>query len=413
MAEVKPAGLRLVEEAWSTFVPSPAHDALTPAARREYLSTNPHSYLAVTRGAEDLLPGENFSNEELLADGRRALDKLLEEGAFSQVNTSRFYLYQLETFDHVQTAIVGNVATNDFTDGHVRLHEHVQMDRATHLSRHLDVVAAQSSPIALAYRPSAELDTLVQQILDRQPDLAFTGVDGVTQKVWTIHEEAVSSQIEDVLAPMTLYLIDGHHRAAAARAHQQVIGDEPSNHILCAIFSGDQLRNRSHHRVLALGTETADFLTRLQEYLPVRIVTTRAECENRNPDEIALWAREKCYLVTVPFSAEPCEDGKEANLSVAERLDNLDPVRLQRGIIGPLLGVDGSWSGEQLTYRPGIKSVEDLRAISEDRDEVLCVMRPVLVDDLLDASDEGLIMPPKSTYFEPKARSGVFVRHLS
>ena len=173
--------------------------------------------------------------------------------------------------------------------------------------------------------------------------------------------------------------------------------------------------------MLSLGERTEEFLHQLQEQLPVRTVTSQTESEARNPDEIALWAGDQCFLVTVPFTFTPADTTKSnsagevdyASISPAKRLDNLDPVRLQRGIIGPLLGVDGSWSGEQLTYRPGVKPVEGLRADARDKNEILCVMRPVLIQDLLDASDEGLVMPPKSTYFEPKARSGIFVRHLN
>ncbi len=427
MADVTPAELRIVEEAWASLVPSPAHDSLSPKERRQFLSANPSSYLGVTRGPEDLPPGQDMSNEDLLLDGRRSFDALLDQGAFTPIQAKRFFLYQLETDDHIQTAIVGNVATNNFADGNVRLHELVQLDRATHLSRHLSVVGAQSSPIALAHRGSQELDNIVQRaVTQTNPMLSFAVSGGVTQRIWEIANEQINHRIQELLAKENLYLIDGHHRAAAARAHQQAVADEASDYILSAIFTASELRNRAHHRVLSLGDRTEDFLHQLQEQLPVRVVMSQADSEARNPDEIAIWADDQCFLVTVPFTFTPAaiDDSSEivateqgevdyATISPAERLDNLDPVRLQRGIIGPLLGVDGSWSGEQLTYRPGVKPVEDLRADARDKNEILCVMRPVLIQDLLDASDEGLVMPPKSTYFEPKARSGIFVRHLN
>ncbi len=426
MADVTPAELRIVDEAWSSLVPSPAHDSLSPKERREFLSANPSSYLGVTRGPEDLPPGQDMTNEDLLLDGRRSFEALLDQGAFTPIMARQFFLYQLETVDHIQTAIVGNVATTNFADGNVRLHELVQLDRATHLSRHLSVVGAQSSPIALAHRGSEELDGIVQHAVNKtEARLSFAVSGGVTQRIWEITDEAVNHRIEQLLSKENLYLIDGHHRAAAARAHQQAVADEASDYILSAIFTASELRNRAHHRVLSLGERTEEFLNQLQEQLPVRVVTSQADSEARNPDEIALWAGDQCFLVTVPFTFTPAaidpsavvptEQGaiEHSSISPAERLDNLDPVRLQRGIIGPLLGVDGSWSGEQLTYRPGVKPVEELRADTKDKDEVLCVMRPVLIQDLLDASDEGLVMPPKSTYFEPKARSGIFVRHLN
>lgn len=411
MANITPAALRLVEPEWAAQVPSPAHDALTPADRREYLANNPASYLGVTKGPEDLAPGQTMSNEELLQSGRQALDELLIQRAFSSIHSERFYLYQLQTDEHIQTAIVGNVSTQDFSNGNVRLHELVQLDRASHLGNHLRVVAAQSSPIALAHRGCDELDQLIAGVIaGAEPQLDFSAGDGVTQRVWEITGPEHTSQIIRSYQSLTLYLIDGHHRAAAARSHHLSVGNKDSETTFCAVFSARQLRNRAHHRILSLGEDTEDFLARLQQDLPVRVVSDNAVAEARNTDEIALWHGQSCYLVTVPFSATSADaDG----LSAAERLEDLDPVRLQRGIIGPLLGVDGSWSGEQLTYRPGVKPVSELRQSTIAANEILCVMRPVEVDDLLDASDDGLVMPPKSTYFEPKARSGVFIRHLA
>ncbi len=420
MADVKPVALRVVEETFANEVPSPAHDSLTAAGRRAHLEAKPASYLAVTRGPEDLEPGQEMTNEELLQEGADALAKLLEQGAFGPIRPESFYLYQLETPDHVQTAIIANVATQDFADGNVRLHELVQLDRATHLSRHLAVVAAQSSPIALAYRESPALAQVLESVMRaKDPDLTFSGGDGVIQRVWEVPHAQYGVRIEALLRPAPLYLIDGHHRAAAARAHQQAVGDEPSNYILSAIFSSAELRNRAHHRILSLGEGTADFLSRLMERQEVRVVDSDNEAMARKQDEIALWFGGLCYLVTVPFNGHHGTAAYSGGLDntklppVQNRLENLDPVRLQRGIIGPLLGVDGSWSGEQLSYRPGVHTVSELRQDTELNREILCVMRPVMIRDLLDASDEGLVMPPKSTYFEPKARSGVFLRHLN
>lgn len=412
MAEVRPASLRLVSQSWSSVVPSPAHDAMTHEARRAYLAATPSSYLGVTRGPTDLAPGQHMTNEELLGLGRQALDSLIDQGAFGPIRPASFYLYQLQSEDHSQTAIIGNLATENFADGTIRLHELVQLDRATHLSRHLSVVGAQSSPIAVAHRGSKELDSVIERLLDQtKPILVLPDSGGLSQRIWAVTDAEATQEIQDHLGVLTLYLIDGHHRAAAARAHQQAVGDEASNCILGAVFAAPELRNRAHHRVLCLGDAADNFVARLHALLEVRTVDTIEAADQRSPDEIAIWADGTCHVARVPF----VHAGRHASpdsLGVAERLDNLDPVRLQRGILGPLLGVDGSWSGSQLSYRPGVLPVADVEEDCRNRGEILCVMRPVEVNDLLDASDDGLVLPPKSTYFEPKARSGIFVRHL-
>lgn len=403
MTTVLPLHLRLVRPEWTDRVPTPAHDALTAAARRQYLLENPDSYLAVTRGPEDTAPGTERTPAELLAEGRASLERLLETGAFSPLRPASFYLYRQRSNDHEQTAIVGGVATSDFLDGQVKLHENVRPERASHLGRHFDVVGVQSSPIALAHRPLPNISAITQNITSsEEPLLSFSSDDGLHQDVWAVSDPRDSQTIMDTLATHDLYVIDGHHRTAAAIAHRDFAGPGRADRVLSAIFSSDELSNVAHHRVLALGQETGEFLKRLTAELPVRIVTSIHEVRTREADEIAIRAHGYWHLVRVPFIG--------SHSSIADRLDNLDPVRLQRGILGPLLGIDGKVYDDVLSYRPGIVSGEVLASEADERQLVFAMMRAVDVDDLLAASDAGLIMPPKSTYFHPKARSGLFVR---
>ncbi len=404
MTTVLPLHLRLVKPEWTDRVPSPAHDSLTPEDRRRYLLVHPDSYLGVTRGPEDLPPEGNWTTDDLLDAGRESLDRLLETGAFSELRRASFYIYQLERHGSVQNAIVAGVATADYAEGRVKLHENVRPERAEHLGRHFGMVGVQSSPIAVAHRPLPVIKQIVQrQIAKGDPLLDFETPDGLRQRVWPVEDAEAEVAIMDTLATEDLYLIDGHHRTAAALAHRAAAGPGRADRVLSAIFSADELTNRSHHRMLDLGDGTADFLEELMNRRTVRVVDSMVEVQRRTEDELALRARGRWYLVSVPFIGSPD--------SVADRLENLDPVRLKRGVLEPLLELGGTgYHSEMLSYRPGTRPNADLAAEADGNGFVFAMMRPVEVGELLAAADAGLIMPAKSTYFDPKARSGVFLR---
>ncbi|MEZ5226461.1 MAG: DUF1015 family protein [Acidimicrobiales bacterium] len=223
MATVEPLGLRLVTAEFADRVPSPAHDSLTPEGRRLALEANPESYLAVTRSLEDLDPSVAMSNDELLALGRRSLDRLIALGAFDGGHAPRFFAYRLATDTHCQTGLVGGVATADFAQGVVRAHEQIHHARSTHLARHLAVVGVQSSPIAVAHRPIPELRAYLDQATEQKPAHTIASEPGFTQTIWPIDATA-SPAITDLLRPTPLYLIDGHHRGAAAVEYRRLAG---------------------------------------------------------------------------------------------------------------------------------------------------------------------------------------------
>ncbi len=401
MATVLPLHLRLVRSEWADRVPTPAHDSLTPAERRRFLAEHPDSYLAVTRGPEDVLGG--VTRDELLAQGRASLERLLDTGAFTPLLPANFYVYELKTSDHSQIGVVGGVATSDYSDGSVKLHENVQPERADHLGRHFSIVGVQSSPIALAHRPMPAMADLLHSVRDHaEPDLDFESIDGLQQRIWAVTDAETSQRIIDLLAQTDLYLIDGHHRTAAALAHREMTGPGRADRVLSAIFSSDELRNRAHHRLIHLGEQTGEFLRELQEQLDVRTTSDPDVVAAREPEELALNAGGTWYLVRVPFVGQ--------SDVIGDRLENLDPVRLKRGVLEPLIGIDSMSYDSALSYRPGTVTSDELAAEAASDGLIFAMMRPIDIDDLLAASDAGLIMPAKSTYFEPKARSGVFVR---
>ncbi len=406
MVTFAPLGLRLVEPAFAGRVPSPAHDSLTPEGRRAVLLANPDSYLAVTRSIEDVDPAITITIDDLLNQGRASLERLLDRGAFGPVLDERFFVYQLRSGDHVQTGLVGGVATADFATGAVRVHEQIHHDRAAHLERHLAVVGVQSSPIAVAHRPLPPIAALLARLVEEPPALEIASEPGFVQRMWPVATEH-TTLIRRVFADQPLYLIDGHHRGAAAVEHRRLVGPGAADLSLCALFSTDELASFAFHRVLprSIGTSpTADTLTARG----ARPATAPGQGAEPAADEVFAFdgSTRRWWLIPAPTVE-----------GVARSLADLPPTRLAH-LLDTVFGASSAdatfepaWH-HLVRYRPAVLPLSQLETEAEAGGDVLFVLEPIGLDALIAVADDGLTMPPKSTYFDPKVRSGVFLRHL-
>ena len=409
MASVSPVALRFVTEQWKSEVPSPPHDALSVENRRRHLQEHPHSYLGVTRAPEDAdNSGEASSADDALLAGRETLIELLGEPVFGETDGPTFYVYRLVDGDHHQSGLVCGVATTDYDNGTVRIHERINQTRADHLARHLQVVGAQSSPIAMAFRSAAAVnDVIARTTQSTEPFLDIVDTDGLRQQLWRVPETEIAT-VQAALHELPLYLIDGHHRAAASSTDLRESGAADGGHqMLSVLFPYEELRNQAFHRVLT-GMDSAALEKALAQRFPVRSTDNPEVVVGRAPTELALAVPSgpeetgqilRWILFDVPFdSTNP------------DALENIDPIRLGTHVIGSILETDESGADTRLSYRPGHADLETLGQLTLNQGEVLFLMRPVSMRTLMEASDDGKVMPPKSTYFQPKVRSGLFVR---
>lgn len=411
MVAIKPVGLRLVRPEWVDEVPAPPEDALSPDARRRHLADHPRSYLSVTRSPNDLLESEMPSADDgppdLLAHSlqlsRASLEGLLAEGIFGPEEPPALYLYQLEAGGHRQTGLVCGVPTADYDIGRIRVHERYNRDRADLLARHLATVGAQSNPIVMGFESSERFGAVADRVAKDPPRLEVAG-PSLRQRLWAITDQADVESMVGSLADLPFYLIDGHHRAAAASAHRATAAD--SDHLmLAALFPVDQLRNLAFHRILH-PVDPHQLLSWLEQQTSLRRASTPREVVSRSDDEIALAVGQsdgapQWWLVTLPRPVA----GRDHWLDI-------DPVRLARHVLRPALDIDEATSDPRLSYRPGADDEAAVTQLRLDDGQVACWMRPVPMQTLLEVSDRGETMPPKSTYFQPKAQAGLFLRSV-
>ena len=412
MAALVPVPVRLVAPGWEQRVPSPAIDSLEPSERRRFIEDNPDSYLTVTRSPDDVEPGEVWNAEAALAASKAALRRLLDRGAFTPPRRPALYLYRLTDGDHRQLGIVGGVSVDDYDRGVVRIHEQVKPPRAQHLADQLGGLGVQSSPITLAHRPNAALTEIVRPIADHnRPAVEMTADDGLHQEIWEVVDVDVVAAVQSALAGEALYLIDGHHRAAAASTHRAEVTDAEGGAgldlMLSAVFPITELKSESFHRWLH-HDDPAVLLAELEAVAAIRPAADLDAVLSRRTDELALWTGGRWHLVSAP----PGEEGGHSPGTAEWSIARLDPVRLDRRILGPVLGIDQTGASDRLRYLHGMADRDDLMRIESVHRGAVWALRPVPMDALLAVSDAGLTMPPKSTYFVPKVRSGVFLRSL-
>lgn len=416
MTEFRPLPLRVVSGDWADLVPSPAHDALTGEQRQSFIADHPDSYLAVTQSHEDR-PGS--SADEVLRANRSALDRLVERGAFGHERAPAYYLYQLEQHVdgravHRQTGVVGGLAIGDFEQGELRPHEQIHAERAAHMAAHLDAVGVQSSPVAVAVRPASGLASLLAAIEAEsgRPMVVAHSPDGLVQRLWPVEDAVRSRELTAVLADHPTYVIDGHHRAAATalhRAHLEAASGQPAadqaQWLLTAVFPSDELLNRPFHRRV-LGTTIDAIVAAVDDRIPWRPVDAVAE---RADAEVVLVAADQMVALSLPAGDAARTPHRGRRDGLARELDDLDVVRIDRWLLEDILGLEPSKRDPRIVYEPGTGFGG---TPSGTTGSVLCVARPVPTDLILDVADAGLVLPPKSTYFEPKVRSGVFLRTL-
>lgn len=397
MTRLSPVAVRIVELAWADRVPSPAHDSLNPAERRAYLERHPDSFLAVDQTPDDL---PETSVDDVLAGGRRALERLIDQGAFGAERPPYLYVHQLEqsrngVVVHQQVGVVGGLAISRFDDGDLRPHELIHDERAAHLGEHLGAIGVQSSPVAVAVRPGSGLGPLLARCRSEAgpPLVEAHGGNGLTQRIWAVKSTARTGQLVALLAANSTYLIDGHHRAAAAASRR-----EPW--LLSAVFPAEELANRAFNRRID-GVNVRDVLALVGDRFAWREVD-RADLDRRDEDEVAL--TDSGHPDVGPWVVLRLPLGDDV-------LDRLDPVRIDRHLLGSVLGIDASQTDPRIAYHPASAFTEPFERTSAaaDQPSVLCIARPVSVETVLDLADAGRTLPPKSTYFEPKIPSGVFL----
>lgn len=394
---IRPAHLHLVTPALAARVAAPAFDTL-PVEERAAPAVDPLSYLHVLRTPHGV---------EHLERNRRALERLLADGVFTDGTGPRFAWYRLATDDHVQTGLVAEVAISDYDDGRIVRHEHTRAEREEDLAAYQRHVAADASPVALAYRADQHMRALARRATSGRPHLRFTSDDGVEHTVWTT---ADADDIRDVCAAVgrlsRLYVTDGHHRFAAA---SRVAGagraagsgpDAADQWLLAALFPDDELRILPFHRAVTRprSATRADLLGELADH--VEVTALKRPDEPDRPHAFTAFVDGDWFRLGVP----PGDVGPDP-------LEALEVSVLQHHVLAPVFGVREPRIDPRLSYVAG--DAATVAAHCMRHRAVGFMVRPTTMQELMTVADADAVMPPKSTLFSPKTRAGIVLRLIA
>ena len=381
---------KLVKPEWAERVVSPAYDMLRGAEREKLMDEDPYVFLHVTSAKSSL------SAEKRSAANIEALKRLFDAGAYSDTLNSALYLYKLSYEGHQQTAIVGDISIEAFEDGRVIPHERTREFRANDLANHLENIGIHSSPVALAYDDDAEVNALIQEAMESKPVLDFCREDNLEQTIWRVPDQ-IADKLLTLFQDKTTFIVDGHHRVHASHTVWDRSGkSERYGKILGALFSADELKIRSFHRhVSDLNNLTPESLIKRIAEMDFRIEPVKVS-ESYEPEyagQFSMFLDDSWYKLS-PQRIHPSE---------------LDAVILQKRILHPILEVEEEGSDGRLHYLPGTIPLGYLESITQSEGGVAFALHPVSMDQLQAIINRKKTLPPKSTYFEPKVRSGIFI----
>lgn len=412
MALVVPLRMLRPKEEFVRAVASPPYDVLSHDEAVKMASGNPLSFLHVEKSEIDLPAGVDMTDERVFQTARDNLQRLRNEKVMVRDDKPCFYIYGQQMDDHVQQGIVAGISIAEYESGRIKKHEQTRADKEAERTRHSAAVQAQTGLVFVIYRSLPAIDQLMASTIQTPPLYNFTTDDGIIHRVWALQKDQDIAFLKETFAGIeTLYIADGHHRAAAAASVGQMKkqqnpadrGDEPYHFIMATLFPDSQLRILDYNRVVrTLNGRTPDeFLNKIK----LKFLVT-PDFKQRKP---VLMRTFGMYLQGQWFRLEAKGEGFDA----VDPVRRLDVAILQDHLLEPLLGISDPRTDHGIDFVGGIRGMDELERLVDSGDYAVAFsLYPTTLSQLMDVADAGRIMPPKSTWFEPKLRSGIFVHPI-
>ncbi len=410
MADVRPfPGLRPRPDLVSQ-VAAPPYDVLSSDEARQLARANPYSFLHVTKAEIDLPPDADVHGEEVYAKSVANFERMQNEGWLVRDARPCFYVYELTMGEHVQRGFVVGASVDEYETGAIKKHELTRREKEDDRARHVEMLMANAGPVLFTYRQRDELCSVLDTVAASEATFDFTADDDVRHRLWVISDDARIDEIRGLFEGVdALYVADGHHRTASAFRVRNILrdknpahgGDEAYNHFLAVLFPDDQLQIMGYHRVVKdlKGLGAAAFVEAVSERFEV---SGSDDAEPSEPNTFKMFLGGKWHLLRARAGSFPADDP----------VKSLDVAILQDNLLAPILGIEDPRTDKRIDFVGGIRGMKELERRCGKDMQVAFACYPVSVDQLMAIADSGAIMPPKSTWFEPKLRSGVTVRSL-
>ena len=419
MIKIRPfRGLRPIPEK-AGEIASPPYDVLDKYEARALAQNNPNSFLHVIKPEIDLPDSVDPYSGVVYQKGKQNLERLINDGLMIQDAMPCFYIYKLKMGNHEQVGLAVAASVDDYLAKRIKEHESTRPDKEQDRFNHIDCLNANTGPVFLMYKEKSKITALINEGMQAQADYDFIGVHGVQNTLWVIKAPKLIKQLQDEFAQVeALYVADGHHRAAAAaricelrkKQNPGHTGDEEYNFFLAVIFPDAQMNILEYNRAIAdiNGYSDEAFIARIKKHFDVRLFIDENGTNGKayKPGQKAhfgMYFRDKWYALSA----------KSDTYNGSDPVEVLDVSILQKNLLSPVLGINDPRMDQRICFIGGIRGLAELeRIVNNGNCDVAFSMYPTSIEQLIAVADAGLMMPPKSTWFEPKLQSGLLVHFL-
>ncbi len=412
MATIRPfVAVRPREDVASRVAALP-YDVYNRQEAKEVAGKDPLSFLNIDRAETQFSDDVDTYDPKVYQKARELYETRKAEGVYVTDGESCYYIYQLIMDGRQQTGIVACASVDDYLRSVIKKHENTREEKEQDRIRHVDALSAQTGPIFLAYRSQDVINGIVSRVTrDSLPLYDFTAEDGIAHRVWKISDSTDVDKIEKAfLAIGEIYIADGHHRAASAvkvslkrrEEHPNYHGTEEFHYFLSVLFPDDQLMIMDYNRSIKdlNGLAVEEFLERIRENFSLEPMDEAGHPERKG--QVTMYLDGKWYRLEI----------SEKLRQITDAVDSLDVSLLQDYLFGPILGIGDPRTDERIDFIGGIRGLEELERRADSDMKVSFAMYPTSIQELFAVADAGLLMPPKSTWFEPKLRSGLFIHEI-
>ena len=397
-------------------VASLPYDVMNREEAKSLAEGNEYSFLHVVRSEIDLDDSVSPYDKKVYRQARKNLDQMIEDEILVQDDKPMFYIYRQIMNGRVQTGLVGATSIDDYLNNVIKKHEYTRPKKEVDRINNFDYCDANTAPIFLTYRKNDEINTIVNDwIKFHMPIYDFKSEDGITHIVWELSDDSLVDRINKIFDNEvdSLYIADGHHRSASSvkvglkrrEENPNFTGDEEYNYFMSVMFPDEDLFIMDYNRVVHTlnGLSFEDFMSKVKEKFNVEKVESEEPFRPTKKHTFGMYIEKNWYEL----------EAKEGIFDDQDPVDRLDVAILQNNILDPLLGIEDPRTSDNIDFVGGIRGLTELEERVDQGKKVAFSMYPTTMDDLLAIADAGKVMPPKSTWFEPKLRSGLFVHRLT
>ncbi|MDD4232400.1 MAG: DUF1015 family protein [Candidatus Cloacimonetes bacterium] len=391
------------------------YDVMDSDEARAEVQKNPLSFIHVEKPEVDLPESIDLYDPKVYAKAKENLYNYINDRHMIQDEKPMFYIYRQTMDGRSQFGLVGLSSVDEYMDGTIKKHELTRAEKEADRIKHVDTCDAHPSPVFFTYRHQEAIDDVVRKVCEnKQAVYDFVSDDGIGHTLWLMDDPSDIKAIEDAFAKLPyLYVADGHHRTASAakvgllrrEQYPNYTGEEEFNYFMTVIFPDNHLKIFDYNRVVKdlNGNSSAEFLTKVREKWNVEEVSAGSSFNPSHLHQMSMYLDGKWYFISP----------KSGTWNEKDVVENLDVSILQKNLLHPILGIEDPRTDKRIDFVGGIRGLSELvKRVDSGKEKVAFAMYPTSMDELIGIADAGQIMPPKSTWFEPKLRSGLFIHLL-